>query len=238
VAQTSILLFVDDDGRLDVRATARVLANMKESHYVAVAGRIVEPGTDTCDDCCRQPSLERSPPAPTVFFSGGIFAIRRDVFLSCCGYWADSARQGEELDLALKLFKNNKAIVYDPGLMLYHPQRHRVPSSSISIATSASGTRAFVSHFPIPIALAAYAWKLGRHIYWLVSNKEPGLAKLVSAVTTDARRGWSERDPMTYKQAAEFRRVVRRSANIAATRFSLRRAVAARLRRRSPPASS
>jgi len=233
-ANNAVLFFVDDDGRLDVGAVAKVLTTMKNRPCAAVAGRVVESEEDEHQDgSCPEQQPHRSTSAPpTAYFSGGIFAIRREVFLRYDGYWKDSRRQGEELDLALKLFKHGEVIVYDVGFILYHPIRPAAPSSLISIASSASGTRAFCTHFPLPIAFAAYTWKLGRHAFWLMSQREPGISQLISAITAAAIRGWSERTPMTFRQAMRFRRLAQHSPNIAATRFNLRGAVRARFPRR------
>jgi hypothetical protein len=124
------------------------------------------------------------------------------------------------------------------GLILYHPIRPAAPSSSISIANSASGTRAFCSHFPVPIAFAAYTWKLGRHAFWLRSRREPGILQLVSPITAAAKRGWSERVPMTLQQAISFYQLAQSSPNIAATRFNLAGAIRAPFPRSLPPRSS
>jgi GT2 family glycosyltransferase len=220
-ASTPILLFVDDDGRLDARAVATMSKTMEAQPCAGVVGRVAEEPENEQSDATylKQRPYQSLDARPTAYFSGGIFAIRREIFLKVGGYWKDSRRQGEELDLALKLFRSHETILYDDAIILYHPTRSAAPSSPVAIATTASGVRVFFGHFPLPVALGAYVWKLGRHAFWLRSKRGRGVLHLTSVVTRAAAMGLAHRDPMTFSEAMSFMRMTRRSPNIAQTRF-------------------
>lgn len=201
-ASGDVLVFVDDDGRLDLGALAAVeVAFDRWPCNTAFAGRVVDPfsvGTR------REPIRDG---AETMHFSGGVFAISRPTFLNCGGYCEYSLRQGEELDLALKLFKQGVKVRRLPALVLFHPAHPRAWTSEEALLGTANAVRVFWTRLPLSAAVAGTFWKLAGHASRLVRARRTDLLlELLSATLRAAGAGVRERDALGWREyRAAFR---------------------------------
>ena len=103
---------VDDDGWLPPGALDRARRSIARHPAAAIiAGGVV---TD--------PGLAPAPGdlTPSFRFSGGIAVLRRDWFERCGGYPVDGHRQGEEQDLAFRIYDAGGHVLRDPALVLVH----------------------------------------------------------------------------------------------------------------------
>lgn len=194
-ATGDVLVFVDDDGQLEQDALAAIdRALVRWPHMTALAGRVIDPRKATTPG----PAPDE---AETVHFSGGVFAIGRSAFLGCGGYCEYSLRQGEELDLALKLFKQGIRVRRVRDFVLFHPLRTREWASDESLLGTVNTVRIFWARLPIPAAAAGTLWKVLGHGLRLVREKRADrLVELVSRSVRAARVGSHERDALGWRE--------------------------------------
>lgn len=207
-ASKEILLFVDDDGMLEPNAVATVVAALADRRWFGVAGRVV----DVSHRAHSLPKRDASNIA-TMRVSGGIFAVRRRAFLEIGGYWERRARQGEELDLALRSAKLGYRTAFRPDLILFHPIRPMATrGESLLAQTEVSQSIAFIRSFPLPLAICGAVWKCGRHAARLGLRRQT--ARLW-AFFGEARRefeyGYRTRNPLPWRLALQSLLLLRRS---------------------------
>ncbi len=119
---SAIVAFLDDDAELAKFDSATLDRCFADERVGAVAFRIVD---ETGQSARRHvPRLGRrgaTQAGPVAVFLGGACAIRRDVYTSVGGYWADLFYGHEELDLSWRLADQGFVVRYEPSLVVAHP---------------------------------------------------------------------------------------------------------------------
>jgi GT2 family glycosyltransferase len=203
-ASGDIVVFVDDDGELagsSISAIERTLD--ADDRTVGVAGRVVDPVSHTgeADRSTAGELIPTAEPITTIHFSGGAFAVRRDAFRDAGGYFEFSTRQGEELDLALKLLKLGHRILRVDGFVLYHPRRSQKWASTERLLGTSNTVRVFWSRLPLAAAATGSVWKVIGHAAQLLGERQSArIPRLLLASCRAAVAGAAERDALNWRQ--------------------------------------
>ena len=134
VATGEVLLFLDDDIRIDSNFVANHARNYSDPACNAVAGQLLEGNgetTDTLPSPHAHPSIDwmKFPKnydkrAITAWMISANVSVRRDVFFAVGGM-DESYRKGavrEETDFAMRLRNHGYSFVFDPHASAYHLQ--------------------------------------------------------------------------------------------------------------------
>lgn len=117
-ASGDFLLFVDDDGKLEINALMNGLNYFNIYKNLAVVTfRIIDDKTGKIRDGFSQnitPFLHHT-------FGGGSCLIKKDILKITGLYPTNFLRQGEEHDLAIRILDNGFKIIYAPDVILFHP---------------------------------------------------------------------------------------------------------------------
>lgn len=134
-ASGDILVFLDDDARVDSSFIEELIAPIVSGNFMASAGANCDPkGNYLYDDgefLVKNDynfikSLTRNPNAPTsrvtLSFPGCCCAIKREVFFEIGGYDErfDPTGAGEDREMAINLFKNGYGIWYNAKAKFLH----------------------------------------------------------------------------------------------------------------------
>jgi GT2 family glycosyltransferase len=104
-------------------------------------------------------------PAPAFRFCGGVAAIRRDWFERCGGYPSDGLRQGEERDLAFRIYEAGGHVLHDPTMTVVHAadtsDAHRQVVIRNAVRQDLTTT---LRYFPVALLALAVPTKLFRFV--------------------------------------------------------------------------
>ncbi|MCP9487172.1 MAG: glycosyltransferase [Gaiellaceae bacterium MAG52_C11] len=203
-ATTDIVVFSDDDGELiprSIRAVTECFVHASPT-VGAIAGFV-----SSCLD--RDDRVETTGMQPILRFSGGACAVRRHVF-ELVGGWREARGRGlgHEFDLAVRLWRRGYDVITLPDFVLKHPPRHREHFAELAVDNNSELLRTYFEHFPLPYAMAAAALKLVRDGTQLIKRGELStVGGMVGACAIGARGGWRAREPLSWRQLAELRRI-------------------------------
>jgi GT2 family glycosyltransferase len=147
---------VDDDAWLAPGTLARVRHTVgRHPDAAVIAGSCVADPADGPDD---------GYPVPTFRFSGGVAVIRRDWFDRCGGYPVDGLRQGEERDLAFRLYDAGAHVLRDPALTIVH-EADASPDHTRAVLRNAvrQDLTTTLRYYPVALMVPAAAAKLVRY---------------------------------------------------------------------------
>lgn len=134
-AQGDILVFLDDDARVEVDFIEEMVKPIRDGKFVACAGANCDPEGNYLyedgeflvkNDYNFIKSLTRNPNAPTsritLSFPGCCSAVKKDVFMDVGGYDErfDPTGAGEDREMGIKLFKNGYGIWYNADAKFLH----------------------------------------------------------------------------------------------------------------------
>ncbi|MGB8275769.1 MAG: glycosyltransferase family 2 protein [Alphaproteobacteria bacterium] len=125
-ATGEICIFVDDDGCLSqTDATRRVIERFAAEPLLAcIAFRIADPVTGRVDvkTIPRTDKLQPMNDFECSYFCGAGFAMRRDAFLACGGFWERLFYGVEELEFSYRLLAHGYTIRYAPDVTVDHKE--------------------------------------------------------------------------------------------------------------------
>jgi GT2 family glycosyltransferase len=187
------VLCVDDDGWLPPGTLDRARRSVARHPAAAIiAGGVVT-------DPVLAPARGRLTAAFT--FSGGIAVLRRDWFERCGGYPVDGYRQGEERDLAFRIYDAGGHVLRDPAMVIVHaadgsPDHVRVVVRN-SVRQDLTTT---LRYYPVALIGPAVASKLARYTRVGLQRRIAGEVPAgVRDVWTDRRAIWASRGAVGWR---------------------------------------
>jgi GT2 family glycosyltransferase len=153
-ASHNIVLFLDDDVRLEPGSLIAHLAAHRDSGAALIAGRVIQPWQEGVD-CSADPAFHFASVHPAWIreFMGGNFSIRRDIAREIGGFDENFVKVAYrfEAEFAYRLGRAGHRIYFEPAACLHH------------LKVSVGGTRSFGEHlttFMPHHAVGAYYYSL------------------------------------------------------------------------------
>lgn len=183
---------VDDDGTLEPDAIAQAQTVLGRRRVAILAGVVND---------AYHPPYDRLPPGRVFTFSGGVCVVDRTVFQQLGGYHEDGLRQGEETELAYRLFDQGHEVYRDPAIVLHHhvidsPERWALLTES----TIRQAVLTAFKTFPVPIILPWTAWKTFTHGRRAIqSGNADAFVRGLLAALRALPAAWASREPASYE---------------------------------------
>ena len=180
------LLFVDDDGYLSEDSVKNSINYFKTDEKLGVVTfRIINPDTGKIRDGIKKDIA----PFFHYTFGGGSCIIKREVLNLNDLYPIDYLRQGEEFDLALRIFDLGYKILYAPDAILYHEESKSSPEVFLNsqLSTITTSWRYLPYHYSVLRTLinSIRIYKEYQHFR-------------LAEITTAVKNGLSRRDSIKY----------------------------------------
>jgi len=193
VAKGEVLVFLDDDIRIEQDFLAAHARNYRDPGVAAVAGQILKGNGDVVYHRTREsgnPELDWlyfprnfGKRCPTTWMASGNFSIRRELFLKLGGMDERYFRGGqrEESDFAFRFLRTGRRFQFDPDASILHLGIKVVPGGGsrptgryFGVWNHFVGHWYFIAGFATPRTFLPLAWDCIRgHVVTRVSLQNP-----------------------------------------------------------------
>lgn len=171
---------VDDDGWLPPGTLDRVRrSTARHPDAAIIAG-----------SCVTDPSLRPadSYPTPAFRFGAGMSVLRRDWFERCGRYPVDGLRQGEERELAFKIYEAGGHVLRDPAMAIVHAPEDSIAHARAVVRNNVrQDLTTTLRYYPVALLAPALISKVARYT-------RSGLQRhVVDEVPAGVREVWAAR---------------------------------------------